>query len=417
MDFLSIIILIISIITVILLITVISKLSKDSKTEELKKENEALKAFILQQNSEMRQENTSMLNGFNGNVNNTVAQFATLIQNQMKDFAENQRNANDVQREQLSEMRRSMEVNLREIQKDNGEKLEKMRQTVDEKLSSTLEKRLTESFASVSKQLESVYKGLGEMQTLASSVGDLKNALTNVKVRGTWGEVSLDNLLSQLLTPEQYGKNIKPNPRSNNIVEFCIKLPNNENNNIVYLPIDCKFPIEQYLRLAEASENHDAAAVEEAGKQLESAIKTCARTIRDKYIVPPYTTDFAIMYLPIEGLYAEVARRNGLCEMLQRELRVTVAGPTTIGAFLNSLQLGFKTLAIQKRTSEITQLLTKIKVNFGKFAEVLEKTKKKLEDASSNIENATQRYYKIDSLLSKADSYSEEKLLESDNDE
>ncbi len=392
-------------ISTVLLVLILKKISSKDSDEAIKRENENLKNMILHQNSELRKELNSTLASYNTAVNNTVNQQITLLQNQMKEFSQAQRDASEAERRQLDEMRRTMENNLRSIQTDNAEKLEKMRETVDEKLSSTLEKRLTESFSTVGKQLENVYKGLGEMQHLASSVGDLKTALTNVKVRGTWGEVSLDSLLSQLLSPEQYKRNVKPNPRKNNIVEFCICLPNNENNDIVYLPIDCKFPIEDYLRLCEASENGDAAGIELAGKSLEQSIKLSARTIRDKYIDPPYTTDFAIMYLPIEGLYAEVAKKVGLCELLQREYRVTVAGPTTIGAFLNSLQLGFKTLAIQKRTSQITKLLVDIKKNFGVFAELLDKTRKKLDEASGKIADATSRYQKIDNLLGKADVY------------
>ncbi len=405
MEYLSIAVLILLIVSLILLAVLLKKISSNESADEIKKENENLKNMILQQNSDLRKEINTTLSNYNTAVNNTVNQQITLLQNQMKEFSQAQRDASEQERRQLEEMRRTMENNLRSIQTDNAEKLEKMRETVDEKLSSTLEKRLTESFSTVGKQLENVYKGLGEMQHLASSVGDLKSALTNVKIRGTWGEVSLDSLLSQVLSPEQYKRNVKPNPRKSNIVEFCICLPNNENNDIVFLPIDCKFPIEDYLRLCEASEAGDTAGIEVAGKSLENSIKLSARTIRDKYIDPPYTTDFAIMYLPIEGLYAEVAKKVGLCELLQREYRVTVAGPTTIGAFLNSLQLGFKTLAIQKRTSQITKLLVDIKKNFGIFADLLDKTRKKLDEASGKIADATSRYQKIDNLLGKADTY------------
>ena len=398
--------------TIVLLIIVLKKLQSTNNEEAIKKETETLRNMILHENSELRKEINGTLSSYNTAVNNTVNQQITLLQNQMKEFSTSQRDASEAQRRQLEDMRRTMENNLRSIQTDNAEKLEKMRETVDEKLSSTLEKRLSESFSTVGKQLENVYKGLGEMQHLASSVGDLKSALTNVKIRGTWGEVSLDSLLSQVLSPEQYKRNVKPNPRKANIVEFCICLPNNENNDIVYLPIDCKFPIEDYLRLCDASENGDAAQIESAGKSLESAIKLSARTIRDKYIDPPHTTDFAIMYLPIEGLYAEVAKKVGLCETLQREYRVTVAGPTTIGAFLNSLQLGFKTLAIQKRTTQITKLLVDIKKNFGVFADLLDKTRKKLDEASGKIADATSRYQKIDNLLGKADAYTVETASE-----
>lgn len=408
-------VLILIVTVLILLVFITKKLSENAKVKDnLKEENDSLKSFLMQQNSALKQELTANFSGYATNVNNSVANFSSAMQNQMKNFADSQRAATESEIQQLENMRRTMENNLKTIRDDNEKKLEEMRRTVDEKLSSTLEKRLTESFESVSKQLESVYKGLGEMQTLASSVGDLKNALTNVKVRGTWGEVSLDSLLSQILSPEQYERNVKPVPRSNNIVEFCIKLPNNENSDIVYLPIDCKFPIEDYIRLVDASSAGDAKAVEDAGKQLESAIKLNARSIRDKYISPPHTTDFAIMYLPIEGLYAEVARRSGLCEYLQRECRVTVAGPTTIGAFLNSLQLGFKTLAIQKRTGEIAKILEKVRTNFGKFATLLETAKKRIDSAGSAIEDVTKRYENIDKLLIKAYSYNDTSLPDSD---
>jgi len=394
---------ILSLVCLALIIAVLKKQGNESEIQQLKvqlrDESERTRSSLAQANSELRNEITT-------NINTRLESFGNVINNSFKNYIDMQKAATESQSTALTEMRRSMENNLRSIQEDNNQKLEKMRETVDEKLSATLEKRLTESFDSVNKQLESVYKGLGEMQTLASSVGDLKLALTNVKVRGTWGEVSLESLLSQLLTPEQYERNVKPYPRATVFVEFCIKLPNIENDNIVYLPIDCKFPIEQYTRMCEASEKGDTAGVGEALKELEKSIKLCARTIREKYINPPYTTDFAIMYLPIEGLYAEVARRTGLCELLQREYRVTVAGPTTIGAFLNSLQLGFKTLAIQKRTSEISSILIKIKKNFGIFAELLEKTENKIDDAKTSIEAVTKRYSMIDKLLEKTDTLS-----------
>lgn len=397
----EIVIIVLSVITIILLLKIVFTKPDDS----LRAENEALKNMILQQNSELRKELGNTVYNFGKSNSESIAQLTNVLQNQMKEFTESLRSGNEQNQKQLEQMRSTVESNIRSLQADNAEKLEKMRQTVDEKLNSTLEKRLNESFASVSKQLESVYKGLGEMQTLASSVGDLKSALTNVKVRGTWGEVSLESLLDQILSPDQYKRNVKPNPRANSIVEFCICLPNGEDGKPLYLPIDCKFPIEQYIRLCTASEQGDVAGVDAAAKELERTIIKCAHDIRDKYIIPPYTTDFAIMYLPIEGLYAEVVRRSELCEKLQRDCRVTIAGPTTIGAFLNSLQLGFKTLAIQKRTSEITKLLTKIRVNFGKFAELLEKTKKKLDSASSDIDDVTKRYQAIDKLLTKTDSF------------
>lgn len=292
----------------------------------------------------------------------------------------------------LESMQRTVEERIRSLQQDNASRLEVMRQTVDEKLTSTLEKRLGDSFAAVGRQLESVYKGLGEMQKLAQGVGDLKKVLTNVKTRGTWGEISLGSLLEQLLSPQQYRANVKVAPRRNEIVEYAICLPGREDGQeTVYLPIDSKFPMESYIRLMNAAESGDPAALEAASRQLEASIKENARSIRDKYIVPPYTTDFAIMFLPTEGLYAEVTRRTELCTMLQRDCRMTIMGPTTLGAFLNSLQMGFKTLAIQKRSGEVWKMLGAIKTDFGRFGETLEATQRKLKEATDNLGRAAKR--------------------------
>lgn len=292
----------------------------------------------------------------------------------------------------LMGMQETMEMRLRALQEDNARKLDSMRQTVDEKLQTTLETRLGESFKAVNDQLERVYKGLGDMQSLAAGVGDLKKVLTNVKTRGTWGEIALGNLLEQLLTPQQYRANVKVAPRRNEIVEYAICLPGKEEGGEpLYLPIDSKFPMESYIRLAEASERGDTVQVDAASRELESCIKDNARSIRDKYIVPPHTTDFAIMFLPTEGLYAEVTRRAELCAMLQRDYRVTIMGPTTLGAFLNSLQMGFKTLAIQKRSGEVWKMLGAIKLEFGRFGEALEATQKKLSEATDNLGRAAKR--------------------------
>ena len=292
----------------------------------------------------------------------------------------------------LAAMQDTVDRNIRALQEDNAKRLDSMRQTVDEKLTVTLEKRLGESFHTVSEQLKKVYEGLGEMQTLATGVGDLKKVLTNVKTRGTWGEVALGNLLEQLLSPQQYKANVKVAPRRNEIVEYAICLPGKEDGlETVYLPIDSKFPMESYIRLADASEAGDPAGVDAASRQLETAVNECARDIRDKYIVPPHTTDFAILFLPTEGLYAEVTRRAELCAALQRDCRVTIMGPTTLGAFLNSLQMGFKTLAIQKRSGEVWKLLGAIKTEFGRFGEALSATQKKLEEATANISRASRR--------------------------
>lgn len=267
-----------------------------------------------------------------------------------------------------------------------------MRKTVDEKLHATLETRLTESFRQVSERLERVHQGLGEMQQLALGVGDLKRVLTNVKTRGTWGEVQLEMLLEQVLTVDQYAKNVETVPGTNARVEFAIKLPGlTDGGAPVWLPIDAKFPKEQYERLVEAADRADADAVALYGKELEKAVRNEAKTICEKYLSPPHTTDFAILFLPTEGLYAEVMRRPGLADDLQRKLRVSIAGPSTLAAILNSLQMGFRTLALEKRSSEVWEVLGAVKTEFGKFGDVLSATKLTLERAAKNIESAEVR--------------------------
>jgi DNA recombination protein RmuC len=289
-------------------------------------------------------------------------------------------------------LRTALNERLAAIQADNTAKLEEMRRTVDEKLHNTLEQRLGESFKLVSERLEHVHKGLGEMQTLAAGVGDLKKVLTNVKVRGTWGEVQLEQLLEQMLTADQYAKNVATRPGSREVVEFAIRLPGREEGaGPIWLPIDAKFPLEDYQRLVEAQETGDLAGLEQAGKALETRIKLEAKQLRDKYLEPPHTTDFGLLFLPIEGLYAEVIRRPGLSDQLQRDYRVTVTGPTTLAALLNSLQMGFRTLAIEKRSSEVWKVLGAVKTEFGKFGGILEKTKKKLDEARNTIDDAERR--------------------------
>lgn len=313
----------------------------------------------------------------------------------------------------LSGMQETMETRIRSLQEDNAKKLDSMRETVNEKLTSTLETRLGETFKTVNDQLEKVYKGLGDMQSLATGVGDLKKVLTNVKTRGTWGEISLGNLLEQVLSPQQYRANVKVAPRRNEIVEYAICLPGREDGqDTLYLPIDSKFPIESYLRLVEASEVGALPELETASRQLEASIKESARSIRDKYIVPPHTTDFAIMFLPTEGLYAEVTKRVELCTVLQRDYRVTIMGPTTLGAFLNSLQMGFKTLAIQKRSGEVWKMLGAIKVDFARFGTVLEATQKKLAEATDNLGKAAKRTEIIQNKLKSVEELPETEAVE-----
>jgi DNA recombination protein RmuC len=281
-----------------------------------------------------------------------------------------------------------IENRLRAIETMNEKKLDEMRTTVDEKLQGTLEKRLGESFKQVSERLEQVHKGLGEMQSLAVGVGDLKKVMSNVKTRGTWGEVQLGALLEQVLTPEQYGKNVAVTGTAER-VEFAVKLPGHDDT--VWLPIDAKFPLEDYQRLIEASEAGDPAGVEKALADLERRVYSFAKSIRDKYIAPPLTTDFGILFLPTEGLYAEMMRRNIFVDSVQQELRVILAGPSTLLALLNSLQMGFRTLAITKRSSEVWQLLGVVKAEFLKYHTVLGKVREKLDSASKTIDDAEQR--------------------------
>ncbi len=294
--------------------------------------------------------------------------------------------------QRMTEVRNTLENKLRELQADNGARLEEMRKTVDEKLHATLEQRLGESFRLVSERLEKVHQGLGEMQQLALGVGDLKRVLTNVKTRGTWGEFQLANLLEQMLTPDQYQKNVETVPGSGERVEFAIKLPGQDDGGRpVWLPVDAKFPKEQYERLVDAAEHADADGVNAAGKELERVVRSEAKTICEKYVSPPLTTDFAILFLPTEGLYAEVMRRPGLADEIQRLHRVTIAGPSTLAALLNSLQMGFRTLALEKRSSEVWQVLGAVKTEFAKFGDVLAATKATLEKAARNIEQAETR--------------------------
>lgn len=296
-----------------------------------------------------------------------------------------------LQKTELQDLKTTVEGRLTTIQVENERKLEQMRQTVDEKLQGTLEARLGESFKQVSDRLEQVHKGLGEMQTLAAGVGDLKRVLTNVKTRGTWGEVQLGALLEQMLAPGQYAQNVATSGTSER-VEFAIKLPGRDSSGApVWLPIDAKFPVEDYQRVVEASERGDIEALDKAAHQLDATLRCCAKNLSEKYVAPPATTDFGILFLSTESLYAEAMRRTGLAEFIQREYRIVLAGPSTLAALLNSFQMGFRTLAIQQRSSEVWELLGTVKAEFGKYADVLAKVKKKLNEAQNTIDNAETR--------------------------
>lgn len=307
-------------------------------------------------------------------------------------------------RGEADKLRKTVEERLQFLQTENERKLEQMRLTVDEKLQGTLEARLGESFRQVSERLEKVYEGLGAMQTLAVGVGDLKRVLSNVSTRGAWGEVQLGALLEQMLAPDQYERNVSPTG-SGERVEYAIRLPGQgPGGPPVWLPIDAKFPIEDYRRLVEASEHLDPANVERARKDLESTIRRCAKTISEKYLRPPATTDFGILFLPTEGLYAEAVRRPELAESIQRDFRIVLAGPSTLAALLNSLQMGFRTLAIQHRSSEVWQLLGAVKTEFGRYSDLLEKVNRKLAEAQRNVETAQRQSAKIHQRLGQVES-------------
>jgi DNA recombination protein RmuC len=330
-----------------------------------------------------------------------MRRFGDSLNEQVRALAESQQRATE-------STRATLEQRLVQLQQGNEAKLEQMRLTVDEKLHATLEQRLGESFKQVADRLEAVHKGLGDMQSLARDVGSLSRVLSNVKTRGSFGEVQLANLLEQVFTPEQYAAQVETVPHSRERVDFAIRLPNGRDaESVLWLPIDAKFPREEYDRLLDAQERSDAAAAEAAGKALEQQLKIQARSIRAKYVAAPYTTDFAILFLPTEGLYAEALRRPGLAESLNREHRITLAGPTTLMATLSSLQMGFRTLALEKRSSEVWDVLGAVKTEFGKFGAVLEKTKRKLEEASKTIDDAEVRTRAMNRKLKAVDALPE----------
>lgn len=411
-----------------------SKLSEESKSnreldsmnhknnrEEMAGSIKFLREELTTAFNTLKQENQNQQKTANEAIASYIRDLSKLQTEQLQAFATQLKNMSDGSRQDLTQMRTTMENNIKQLQEENAKKLEEMRVTVDEKLQSTLEKRLDISFKQVSERLEQVHKGLGEMQTLATGVGDLKKVLTNVKTRGTWGEIQLNNLLAEVLTPDQFQENVQTKPKSQERVDFAIKLPGDKNSDEpVWLPIDSKFPQEDYQRLVEAQESADPELAEAAMKQLENRIKLEAKSIKEKYIQPPYTTDFAILFLPTESLYAEVIRRQGLFERLQRDYRVNVVGPTTLAALLNSLQMGFRTLTIQKRSSEVWKYLADVRKHFGTFGDLLLKAHTKVEQATKHIEDAGKRSRTIETKLRKveeinldADDISSQALLSS----
>jgi len=361
----------------------------DAQRDAAERLQREVRAEVLEQARGNRAELAESIGRFARQVTAQASSVAQIQNAQIDGFAQQLLRLTESNERRLAEIRSTLEAKLRELQADNAHRLEQMRATVDEKLNATLEQRLGESFRLVSERLEQVHRGLGEMQALASDVGDLKRVLANVKTRGIWGEVQLSALLEQMLAPGQYAANVATVPGSSERVEFAIRLPGRDA--AVWLPVDAKFPREDWERLQQAHDRADAVAADAAGRALESRIRAEARRIRDKYLSPPATTDFALMFLPTEGLYAEVVRRAGLVDELQRECRVVLAGPTTLCALLNSLQMGFRTFAVEQRTSEVWAVLGAVKTEFGKFGDVLAKTKQQLQSVSNSLDTAEVR--------------------------
>ena len=419
MFWIEIIIGILLIIIIIMQILSYIKINKQNLTEtetnifqKLESINSELDNDIENEFKRNREENLQSSKLVREEVGNSVRLLGDTLSNRIRDISERQKDQLDIvenrmqkliltNEEKFDKLKDQVSKQLSEIQEKNEKKLEEMRNTVDEKLHSTLEKRLGESFKLVSDRLELVHKGLGEMQNLAIGVGDLKKVLSNVKDRGTWGEIQLGTLLEQILTHDQYEKNVKTKDGSNALVEFAIKLPgkNNLSSDIVWLPIDAKFPLEDYQRLILAREKADLPLIDESLKKLEKSIKDAAKDISTKYLDPPNTTDFAFMFLPMESLYAEVLSLPGLFDTVQREYKVTIAGPANFVAVLNSLQMGFRTLVIEKRSSEVWKLLSIVKTEFSKFGDLLENTQKKLDQASQSIGDASRKTRTIERKL------------------
>ncbi len=410
--------------SVILLATLVILLTRKNKTSTMTVKDycelrEYIQMCFNEQNKLNKTVNDLMVQTMSQNNNtviNAVGQNSTLHSQQLNDIMSRLNKMLENTSDSMKNAIMMIQNGLERLQNDNEKKLEQMRQTVDEKLNVSLERRLTESFKVINDRLQSVYEGLGEMKNLASGVGDLKKVLTNVKTRGIWGEVQLGNLLEQMMTPEQYDSQVVIKKGSQERVDYVIKLPGKTNEEVL-LPIDAKFPIEDYQRLVDASEKGDQTEIDACLKALEKRVKDEAKSIKEKYIDVPRTTDFAVMYLSIEGLYAEVLRRPGLAESLQRDYKINVCGPTTLASLLNSLQMGFRTLTIEKRSSEIWNLLGAVKQEFGKFVDLLAKTQKKLVEASNTIEFATKKSRTIERKLKNISIENAQDILEFGDDE
>ena len=360
-------------------LTALTKIIEDKFT--------SFQSTIETNNKESRKELKENLEAFKNELNDALKDYKEKLRDNFSDFSKQQQTQNVANSEKLDSIKKTLETSIKNLQEGNEKKLEEMRNTVDEKLQKTLETRLTQSFELVSKNLESVQKGLGEMQSLAVGVGDLKKVLSNVKTRGTLGEIQLSNILEQILAPEQYEINTITKQGTNNRVEFAIKIPQqNQDNKILLMPIDSKFPIEDYYTLLAAYEASDSVAADAAGKALENAIKKAAKDIHEKYISPPATSEIGLLFLPIEGLYAEAVRRPALMETLQRDFQIILTGPTTLSAILATISFGYKTMALEQRSGEIKKTLSAVKTEFGKFGDVLKKAQEKINKVSEDID-------------------------------
>lgn len=394
------------------LLLILWLLQKISRLSNAKEESESEKEKLRQELQESRRELRETLQDFNDSVLRRLAEHMGMQLQQTESMSSHLQNLTQAQERRQEHLRQSLEAQMESLRLENGRRLEEIRAMVDERLQQTLERKLGESFQWVSERLEMVHKGLGEMQNLAASVGDLKKVLTNVKTRGTWGEIQLAALLSDVLAPEQYAANVAVVPGRNERVEFALRLPGQGETGCIWLPVDAKFPQEDFLRLQEAREAGDAEGQESAAKKLEQRLRLEAKSIAEKYVAPPHTTDFALLFLPTEGLYAEVLQRPGLAEELLRRHRVVVTGPMTLAALLNSLQLGFRTLAIEQRSAEVWELLGAVRGEFARFGLLLEKTQKKLQEASFSIESAAKTSRSMEQRLSSLQQWRSEGVLD-----
>ena len=398
----------------VIVLSIRAKKASEGAAREVREELRAGREEARNAGRELREEVSGGLKSTNEVLSKTLEGMGKLQQAQLEGMTKQLGEFTESNQRALDRIRLTFDARVKELQEGNEKKLDEMRKTVDEKLHDTLEKRLGESFKLVSDRLEAVHKGLGEMQHLATGVGDLKRVLTNVKVRGTWAEVQLGAILEQILTPEQFAKNVRVKADSLESVEYAVRLPGPKDDPeaCVWLPIDSKFPQEDYLRLQEAAEKADQAAIQTATDALARTVRTAAKDIHDKYIDPPSTTDFGIMFLATEGLYAEVLRQPALVEDLQQRYRVVVAGPTTLAAILSSLRMGFQTLAIEQRAVEVWRVLAAIKTEFGKFGDILDRVKRQLHTASRTIEETGVRSRAIERRLRSVEQLPEPEALE-----